>query len=129
MEEISEERKKKIELKRQNEDKVCTLMIQVYCHCAHKTKKAMKSESELCTECKNLAEYVHQRVAHCPFMETKTFCAMCRVHCYKPEMRERIKTVMRFSGPRMMLYHPILAVKHLILTIKEKLKVTRIGKI
>ena len=107
--------------KRQNEDKVCTLMIQVFCHGAHKNKQALKSEEALCTECKELADYVHQRVAHCPFMETKTFCAMCKVHCYKPEMRQKIKTVMRYSGPRMLRYHPVLALKHLFLTVKEKI--------
>ena len=34
-------------------------------------------------------------------METKTFCSNCRAHCYRLEMREEIRKVMRFSGPRM----------------------------
>ncbi len=29
-------------------------------------------------------------------------------------MKEKIKTVMRFSGPRMLIYHPIMAIRHLI---------------
>lgn len=111
--------------KRANEDKVCTLMIQVYCHGTHKTKRALKGEDEMCDECRALANYVHERVAKCPFMETKTFCSMCKVHCYKPEMREKIRTVMRYSGPRMLLYHPILAVRHIALTIKEKQKLRK----
>ena len=53
-------------------------------------------------------------------METKTFCSNCRVHCYKLEMRERIRKVMRFSGPRMLLYHPIMAIRHVIESRKEK---------
>ena len=53
-------------------------------------------------------------------METKTFCSNCRVHCYRPDMRERIREVMRFSGPRMMLYHPVMAVRHLIESRREK---------
>lgn len=114
--------------KRENEDKVCTLMIQVYCHGAHKTKRAMKSEEELCPECRELANYVHERVAKCPFMETKTFCSMCKVHCYKPEKREQIRKVMRYSGPRMLLYHPVLAVKHVALTIKEKRRLSKEDK-
>jgi hypothetical protein len=28
-------------------------------------------------------------------------------------MRERMRAVMRFSGPRMMWYHPVDAIKHL----------------
>ena len=57
-----------------------------------------------------------------PFMKEKTFCANCKVHCYKPEMREKIRKVMRFSGPRMLLYHPALAVWHLICSKKEAKK-------
>jgi hypothetical protein len=55
-------------------------------------------------------------------METKTFCSNCKVHCYKPEMREKIKEIMRFSGPRMIFYHPIMAIRHLIESKKEKQK-------
>jgi len=36
------------------------------------------------------------------------------VHCYKAEMRDKIQTVMRYAGPRMMKHHPILAIFHLI---------------
>ncbi len=60
-------------------------------------------------------------------METKTFCSNCRVHCYKPEMRERIRQVMRFSGPRMLFVHPVQAVRHVIETKKEKRRLEREG--
>jgi hypothetical protein len=29
-------------------------------------------------------------------------------------MRARIREVMRYAGPRMTLYHPVLAIRHLI---------------
>lgn len=67
-----------------------------------------------------LSQYAMQRSDKCPFMETKTFCSNCRVHCYKPEMREKIREVMRFSGPRMILHHPVMAVRHVIESKKEK---------
>ena len=35
-------------------------------------------------------------------------------------MKEKIKLVMRYSGPRMMTDHPVIAMKHLIETKKEK---------
>ncbi len=89
-------------------------MIALYCRKNHKTK------GTLCPECSALAEYARMRSDKCPFMETKTFCANCRVHCYKPEMRERIRVVMRFSGPRMLFYHPVMAISHLVETKKEK---------
>ncbi|MFR7844158.1 MAG: nitrous oxide-stimulated promoter family protein [Gallintestinimicrobium sp.] len=83
-------------------------MIRLYCRKKHGTKK------NLCPECEALSQYAMQRSDKCPFMETKTFCSNCRVHCYKPEMREKIREVMRFSGPRMILHHPVMAVRHVI---------------
>ena len=109
---------KDIEKKRLKEQEVVELMIRLYCKKNH--KEAYRTANDLCPECRELAEYAKMRSAKCPFMETKTFCNNCKVHCYKPEMRERIKTVMRFSGPRMIFYHPILATWHLVLSIKEK---------
>ena len=50
---------------------------------------------------------------------------MVSVHCYQPQMREQIRQVMRFSGPRMLLYHPVLAVWHLICSKKESKKETK----
>ena len=71
-------------------------------------------------ECAALLDYACQRSDRCPFMETKTFCSNCKVHCYRPEMRRKIREVMRFSGPRMLLVHPVLAVRHLIESRREK---------
>lgn len=99
--------------KREKEKAIVEKMIRIYCKSNHKQK-------QLCPQCRELLEYANQRVDKCPFMESKTFCSNCKVHCYKPEMRERIREVMKFSGPRMMIYHPILAIKHVIETIKEK---------
>ncbi|MDO4294469.1 MAG: nitrous oxide-stimulated promoter family protein [Eubacteriales bacterium] len=104
-----------VEKKRQKEQRVAEEMIRLYCRKKHGGRK-------LCADCSALADYARQRSEKCPFMEQKTFCANCRVHCYKPEMRERIRAVMRFSGPRMLLYHPGMAVWHLVCTIKERRK-------
>ena len=35
-------------------------------------------------------------------------------------MREQIRTVMRWSGPRMLFVHPVLAVRHMKETMKAK---------
>ena len=59
-------------------------------------------------------------------METKTFCSNCRVHCYRSEMREEIRKVMRFSGPRMIFYHPA-AIRHVIETQKERRRLAAEG--
>lgn len=71
-------------------------------------------------ECQQLHDYALARIEHCPFMETKTFCSACKVHCYQPEMREKIRTVMRWAGPRMLPVHPVLSIKHVIVTMKAR---------
>ncbi|UCD76454.1 MAG: nitrous oxide-stimulated promoter family protein, partial [Phycisphaerales bacterium] len=68
----------------------------------------------LCPDCAELAEFARFRLDKCPYGEDKPTCANCPVHCYQPHMRRRIQEVMRFSGPRMLLSHPILAIFHLL---------------
>ncbi len=100
---------KDIEKKRKKEQEVVEKMIHLYCKKNHK-----ESSKTLCTDCQDLLDYARMRSEKCAFMEKKTFCSNCKIHCYKPKMREKIRTVMRFSGPRMLLYHPGLAIWHLI---------------
>lgn len=100
---------KNLEKKRKKEQYVVRQMILLYCRKNHKPQSG-----ELCEDCQKLADYAASRSEKCPFMDYKTFCSNCKVHCYKPEMREQIRKVMRFSGPRMLLYHPVLAIWHLI---------------
>ena len=107
---------KSVESKREREKQIVSQMIALYCKKKHGVKGG------LCPDCAALDAYARQRSDKCPFMETKTFCSNCKVHCYKPEMRERIRDVMRFSGPRMLLHHPVTAVRHVIETKKEKQK-------
>ena len=98
-----------IRIKREREKETVSYMIELYCRKNHAAKKG-----ELCPECASLRAYARDRSEHCPFMETKSFCSTCKVHCYKPEMREKIREVMRFSGPRMIFVHPVMAVRHII---------------
>ena len=104
----------KIESKREREKRTVSLMIRIYCKKKHGTRKG------LCPECEALDAYARMRSDKCPFMETKTFCSNCKVHCYKAGMREKIRAVMRFSGPRMIFSHPIMAIRHVIESKKEK---------
>lgn len=100
--------------KRSREKELVSEMIALYCKKCHHTKAG------LCEECNVLDKYARKRSDLCPFMETKTFCSNCKVHCYEPAMREKIRKVMRFSGPRMILYHPITAFRHVYESQKEK---------
>ena len=103
------------EKKRQREKRIVAEMITLYCRDHHK-----QAPSAPCDDCAALITYAHQRSDKCPFMENKTFCSNCKVHCYKPDMREQIRTVMRYAGPRMLKTHPILAIRHLIESKMEK---------
>ena len=102
-----------LQTKREREKETVSLMIRLYCRKKHGKKT-------LCPECAELDAYARLRSDKCPFMETKTFCSNCRVHCYKKDMREKIREVMRFSGPRMIFHHPIMAIRHVMESKKEK---------
>lgn len=101
--------------KREREQQVVACMIGLYCRKKHHTK------GTLCPDCAALLEYARARSQRCPFMEQKTFCSRCPVHCYRPEMREKIRQVMRFSGPRVLLVHPMLALYHMAETLRGKI--------
>lgn len=105
--------------KREREKAVVSLMIRLYCKKNHHVREG------LCPDCAALEQYARMRSDKCPFMETKTFCSNCTVHCYKPEMREKIRQVMRFSGPRMLFHHPVMAVRHVIESKKEKRRIEK----
>ena len=99
-------------------------MIELWCRKNHGGKACCEMGSRgsglvsqggqgLCGECRELLEYSLARLEHCKFGNAKTKCHKCPVHCYRPDMREKIRTVMRFSGPRMLLYHPLEALRYL----------------
>jgi hypothetical protein len=92
----------------EHEIKTVKIMIGMYCRGHHGSRKT------LCEECRNLFSYAEQRTLQCRFGEEKPACGRCPIHCYKPQMKEKIGRVMRFAGPRMIYCHPILAIRHLI---------------
>jgi 23S rRNA C2498 (ribose-2'-O)-methylase RlmM len=88
------------------EKKTIDAMVRLYCRKHHGT------DGELCQECSELHDYAMLRLSMCPFQENKSTCGKCLVHCYKPDMKEKVAKVMRYSGPRMLLHHPVLALHH-----------------
>ena len=87
--------------------KTVQAMIRIRCRELHEGEKA------LCDGCEELRRYAERRLEKCPFAEEKPACVMCPVHCYEATMRERVRQVMRYAGPRMVLRHPVLALRHL----------------
>ena len=90
-----------------NEKRVVERMVKLYC----KRKLHLPTIDD---EHKALITYAHKRLAGCKFGEKKTACQHCPIHCYKPDMREKIRAIMRWAGPRMIIYDPIAAIKHLL---------------
>jgi hypothetical protein len=82
-------------------------MVRLYCEDHHPAPHP-------CPACSALLEYAGKRLAACPFGAGKPVCAKCPVHCYSPRRREQIREVMRYSGPKMLLRHPVLATRHLL---------------
>lgn len=90
------------------EKKTVKLMIMIYCQKNH------SDGNHLCPKCEELNRYSAKRVDCCKFGDQKPACNKCTLHCYNSEMQNRIKEVMRYSGPRMIWQHPVLAVFHLL---------------
>ena len=82
-------------------------MTRIYCADHHHT-------STPCADCQSLMTYAAKRLAVCTFGEEKPVCAKCQVHCYGKAMRERVREVMRYAGPRMIWRHPWLALMHVV---------------
>ena len=88
-------------------------MIAMYCRDHHGEELARAAEG-LCPGCAVLMAYARLRLELCRYGADKPTCANCTTHCYEPAMRERVREVMRNSGPRMLWRHPLLAVAHLV---------------
>ena len=89
------------------EQRTITAMLRIYCRDHH-------DGPPLCGDCERLLDYAHRRLAVCPFGEAKPACNHCEVHCYSTTMKERVKQVMRYAGPRMLTRHPVLAMGHIL---------------
>ncbi len=96
----------------QREKDTLIKMVRIFCKAKH--------NNSFCKDCVELMAYAENRLDKCKFGVSKPTCERCTVHCYKALMRERIKEVMRYSGPRMILYHPVDAIRHLIKNKRSK---------
>lgn len=99
----------KSERRLKREQSTVVKMITLFCRGNHGSKG-----SSLCYECEELNRYVVARLERCPFGDDKPVCDRCLIHCYRTDLREQIKRVMRYSGPRMFLRHPVLTAFHFI---------------
>jgi hypothetical protein len=92
----------------ERERRTVAAMITIFCRDRH------TSDGPRCEECSELEAYTRLRLEKCPYGEEKPTCVHCPIHCYQPRRREQIRNVMAYSGPRMLLSHPVLAIRHMI---------------
>ena len=90
----------------EREKQIVHRMIELYC------RHHLKQDS-IPDEYQHLAEFACCRLDHCKYGEKKTACKSCPTHCYAPKEREQIRRIMRWAGPRMILYSPIEAIRHI----------------
>jgi TPP-dependent indolepyruvate ferredoxin oxidoreductase alpha subunit len=102
---------KKIE----NEKATVKAMIELFCRDNH------SRTSGLCPGCSMLMEYSHLKLEKCSLGENKPACSKCSIHCYNAANRKKVREVMRYSGPRMLCYHPALAIRYLYNKIRNDL--------
>ena len=90
---------------------VIEAMIRIYCEgrCQNETL-----ESGLCQECEELLTYALERLEKCPKVAQKTSCGRCEIPCYREPFKSRIRLVMKYAGPRMVVKHPIKTVKYVM---------------
>ena len=81
-------------------------MIRIYC-------KGKAHGQVICNDCSRLLAYSLLRLDKCPHGEKKGSCKSCKTHCYKEPQRTRIRQIMRYAGPRMMLRHPGITFRHI----------------
>ena len=104
----SESKRGSLSRRLRREQRTITAMLGIYCKGHH------GSRIGLCDDCDGLRVYAKQRLEACPFQVEKPACNHCEIHCYSTRMRERVRSVMRYAGPRMLLRHPLLAIQHLL---------------
>jgi predicted amidophosphoribosyltransferase len=90
----------------EREKRTIQAMIEIYCRGRH------GQSGGLCGECGQLLNYALERIDKCPYRQNKPTCAKCTIHCYKPQMRDQVRAVMRYAGMRMMFHHPVITFLH-----------------
>lgn len=87
--------------------KILALFTSVYCRDHHSQERLPLSDLPrsltvlqrfpCCVQCRDFLLYAIERRLRCP-LDDKPSCRHCPVHCYRPDQRELVRTIMRYSG-------------------------------
>lgn len=89
----------------EKEKEIIGVMIRLYCRRKFRTEQMPQQYADLLA-------YARRRLDMCRFGEGKGACRRCPVHCYAKEERELMRRIMRWCGPIMILYHPVITLRH-----------------
>lgn len=71
-------------------------------------------------EREEVLQYALKRTENCRHMATKTFCHNCETPCYSKNMMEKITHIMKSEGKKMLLKHPLTAVRQAFYIIRSR---------
>jgi hypothetical protein len=84
--------------------------VAVYCtgkHCAAgRAAVALPfglEERFLCQDCAAFLEYAIAKRLKCPLEAEKPTCKRCRIHCYDPPRRAKVREIMAYAGRKLLL--------------------------
>jgi hypothetical protein len=86
--------------------RVIDVMVRLWCRGVHQPR------GESSAACAELLAYARTKLLRCPFAADRPSCSRCAVHCYRKDMRERIRAVMRYAGPRILVREPVMALRY-----------------
>lgn len=90
----------------EKEKLIVEAMIRLYC------RRRLHTAGSMPPEYASLLGYACRRLDHCRFGNAKKACKRCPIHCYAPAQRALMRQVMRWCGPRMLLWHPMITLRH-----------------
>lgn len=109
------------QIRRERKHEIAEKMIMTYCH----GQNHERNHEDLCDDCRELRDYSLARTERCPHVSKTLFCVNCPTPCYKPDMKERMRLMMKYSGPRFFFRHPIIVLDHVLYDFKTRKKEKR----
>lgn len=83
-------------------------MFGLYCQKNHDTPAGKK----LCPKCTALLATVMLKMNRCPYGITKPICEKCKIPCFGKKQTKDFLDIMQGSRTKMLLRHPIMAMRH-----------------
>lgn len=80
-----------------------------YCNANHGTEGG-----KLCAKCTAVLSTVMIKISRCPYGIGKPICEQCETPCFGERFTNDFMTIMKGGQKKMLLSHPIMAVKHKI---------------